>query len=90
MFVVSCGFAVDRAFCPAVILDEDIASSKGDHRLDSYGHTGFENDTVTTSSVVAYLGILVHLASDTVSHELAYYSVAGFFAVVLDGERHIA
>ena len=84
------GFAVDGSCGPAVFLDEDVTTSECDHRLDSERHTTLEDDAVSAATIVAHIGFLVHIASDTVSHELAYYAVACTLAVVLYGERDIA
>ena len=84
------GLAVDGPGGPAVVLNEDIPSAEGDHRLDSEGHSGLEDDTVASSSVVAHLGILVHLPTYTMAHELANNAVSGFLAVGLDGSTDIS
>ena len=67
-----------------------MSASHADHRLNGDGHTGLKDYTVTTTTVVADLGIFVHVATDAVSDELADNAVAGFLAIVLDGKADVA
>ena len=82
MLIVRGGLAVDRASGPTILFDEHITTTERNHRLDSQCHSGFEDQSVTSATVVTNLRFLVHLTSDTMSHELANYAITGFLAVV--------
>src|SRR3989337_493749 len=83
----------ERAVCgdhrPVVRHDLDVAATQREHGLNGQAHAGLEFHAPIAGSVVRDLGILVHLGSDAVPHELVDDPVAGLLADVLHGGRDV-
>src|SRR5690349_10243243 len=61
-----------------------------DHRLDSEGHTGLEGEPGARLAVVQDLRLLMELAADAVTAELAHDREPGFLGTRLDGGADVA
>ena len=72
---MSGGLTVESADGPAILIQPDGAIAHSDHGLDCDTHTGFQHDAVTSPTIVGHLRILVHLATDAMTGQLAYDAV---------------
>ena len=59
--------------------------SKCYHRLDSNTETTFQHRSVTTSTIVRYLRIFVHVLANTMTYKLTNNSIRTSLAILLDG-----
>ena len=84
MLEMSGGLAVLCTDGPTVfIVEPDVALAHGNHRFDGNTHGGFQHHAVSTTSVIRHLGVLMHLAANTMSGQFADDTIAMSLAVVL-------
>src|SRR5215212_2497884 len=87
---VSCEGAVCGVDRPAVPLAQaDVVAPQSDHRLYGERHPGEEAWSGAGAAVVGDLGILVHLAPDSVGDQVTYHPVAPAFGERLDGMAYV-
>src|SRR5215213_9676679 len=83
--------AVGRVDGPTVPLAEaDTVVAERDHGLYGEGHPGEQARARIRAAVVRYLGVLMHLAADTVGDEVPYDPVTARLGEGLYGMAHVA
>ena len=75
---------------PTVFFGElDVFGTHAHHRLDCNNHTFFQQSTRAVDSIVADVGVFVHLESDTVSAKFTHNGIAVLLAMLLDGMAYV-
>src|SRR5919112_2824040 len=83
--------AVSRVDGPSVPLAEaDTVVAERDHGLYGEGHPGEQARARIRAAVVRYLGVLMHLAADTVGDQVPYDPVSARLGEGLYGMAHVA
>jgi|GEM_PF-5761706 len=83
MFEMGCRFTIFCSHRPAVAFKHHILASHIDHRFNGNTHAIFNQRPRTSSAVIGHFGGFVHVASNAVTHQLAYNRIAMRFAVTL-------
>ena len=83
-------FPVSGPYRPTVLIQPHRAIAQCYHRFDGETHAGFQHDTISPSAIIRHLWILVHIATDAMTGELAHHTISLCLAAVLYSTADVA
>ena len=90
MLKVRSTFTISGPHSPSVTFHNHLSVSQRYHRLNCNAKTSFHQRTISSFTIIRYLGIFVHFLTDAVTDKLTHYTIRMRLTILLNSISDIS